>query len=172
VSARFAPPTHGHSQACLITRSGAAKARLVPADFALLALPDGTHLQGPEPSTESAVHLGIYAACPDTTMIIHTHPPCLLALSLTVPPEKRLNLPLPEADTYRARLAWVPFFSPGSPELGAAVAEAAKTHSAIWMERHGLVTHGPTLDFCLSLTEELEQLAKVQLESLGAASKS
>jgi len=174
VSGRVDTPAHG--QACLITRSGAAKARLSPADFALIALPhnqqDGTHLHGPVPSTESAVHLGIYAACPDTRAVLHIHPPCLLALSLAVPPEKRLGLPLPEADVYRARIAWTPFFPPGSPELGRAVADAAKMHPAVWMERHGLVVHGPDLDFCLSLAEELEQLAKVQMGSLAAASKS
>ncbi|MCL1939031.1 MAG: class II aldolase/adducin family protein [Desulfovibrionaceae bacterium] len=170
-SGRLASPAQGRC-ACLITRSGAAKARLGSADFALLALPDGQHLHGPEPSTESAAHLGLYAACPDTTIILHTHPPCLLALSLVLPPEKRLDLPLPEADNYRTRIAWTPFFPPGSPELGQAVAEAAKTHPAVWMERHGLVVHGPDPAFCLSLSEELEQLARVQLETLAAASKS
>ena len=180
VSGRVLAPSREYSQACLITRSGAAKARLTHADFALLGLPDegpdagqdGKHLHGPAPSTESAVHLGIYAACPDTEVILHTHPPCLLALSLAVAPEKRLDLHLPEADAYRARIAWIPFYPPGSPELGRAVADAAKTHPAIWMERHGLVVHGQTLDFCLALTEELEQLATVRLTSLAAASKS
>ena len=171
VSTRAASPMHEHSAVCLITRSGAAKARLDPADFALLALPDGKHIQGPQASTESAAHLGIYAACPDTAVIIHVHPPYLLALSLVLPPEKRLVLPLPEADSYRNRIAWTPFFPPGSRELGQAVAEAAKMHPAVWMERHGLVVHGPNLACCLSLAEELEQLAKVQLHSLHCRSE-
>ena len=170
VSGRAASPLHAHRKVCLITRSGAAKARLGLADFSLLSLPDGEHLQGPGASSESAVHLSVYAACPDSAAIMHTHPPSLLSLSLALPPEERLVLPLPEADAYRSRLAWTPFFPPGSRDLARAVAEAAPKHAAIWMERHGLVVHGPDLAFCLSLTEELEQLAKVHLQSLGLAS--
>ena len=158
----------GAGEACLITRSGAAKSRLSGGDFSLLSLPDGRQVSGPPASTESPVHVGIYANCPQSKAVLHTHPPHLLALCLALPVEKRLVLPLPEAETYRARLAWTPFYPPGSDALGAAVAEAAKTHAAIWMERHGLVAHGPDLAFVISLSEELEQLAKVHLALLAA----
>ena len=166
VSCRTASPLPEYKSVCLVTRSGAAKARLSPTDFALLALPGGEHLQGPKASSESAVHLGVYVSSPDSAVIMHTHPPHLLALGLVLPPEERLCLPLPEAESYRARIAWTPFHPPGSAELGRVVAEAAKSRAAVWMERHGLVVHGPDFAFVLSLTEELEQLAKVQLGSL------
>lgn len=155
-------------EACLITRAGVAKGRLTEGDFSLLSLSDGQLLQGPPASTESPVHLGIYRNYPQSRVILHTHPPHLLALCLALPVEKRLVLPLPEAETYRGRLAWTPFFPPGSAALGEAVAEAARTHAAVWMERHGLVVHGPDLGFVLSLSEELEQLARVQLFLLTA----
>jgi L-fuculose-phosphate aldolase len=154
------------SQACLITRSGAAKARLGENDFSLLSLPDGKAIQGPPPSTESPVHLGIYRACPRSAAVLHIHPPKLLALSLTLPKEQRLDLPLPEAESCRVRLAFTPYYAPGSSELGLEAAGAAAEHPAIWLERHGLVTHGSDLAFALSLAEELEQLAGVQLEML------
>lgn len=156
-------PGGGETGVCLITRSGAAKARLTPADFALLALDDGRPLHGPAASTESAVHLGIYRRCPESRFILHTHPPCLLALCLALPPEDRLALPLPEAGRCRNLLAWTPPHPPGSAALGETVALAAQTSPAVWMEGHGLVVHGPDPAFVLSLTEELEQLAKVQL---------
>lgn len=150
-------------EACLITRSGAAKARLEEEDFCLLSLEDGALLAGATPSSESAVHLGIYRVCPESRAVFHAHPPRLLAISLALPPERRLDLPLPEAALYSARLAWTPFYPPGSAELGRAVAEAAKNRPAIWMERHGLVVHGPDPATALSLAEELEQLAAVRL---------
>ncbi|MDL2207603.1 class II aldolase/adducin family protein [Desulfovibrio sp. OttesenSCG-928-M16] len=150
-------------EACLITRAGAAKARLSVDDLCLLDLDEGTLLAGPQPSTESAVHLGIYRACPESRVVLHVHPPCLLAVSLACAPEERLNLPLPEAERYQTMMAWTPFFPPGSAELGQAVAKAAGSKPAIWMERHGLVIHGPDLTFALALAEELEQLARVRL---------
>lgn len=160
-------PLDSGADGCLITRSGAAKSRLEDSDFALLDLAGGRHVSGPMASTESVLHIGIYRNCPDSEIILHTHPPRLLALSLALPREQRLLLPLPEAERYRAMMAWTPYFPPGSPELAEAVAEAARTHPAVWMERHGLVVHGKDAAFVLSLSEELEQLALVQLAQRG-----
>ena len=157
------------AEACLITRSGAAKGRLTEQDFSLLDPQSGKSLGGSPASTESAVHLAIYAACPQSRVVLHLHPPCLLALSLILEPEKRLALPLPEAETYRARLGYAPFQPPGSVALAEATAEAAKKYPAVWMERHGLVVHAKDAPSALSLAEELEQLAKVQLSQLAAS---
>lgn len=155
-------------EGCLITCSGAAKGRLRNDDFALLALDDGTLLAGNRPSTESAMHLAVYASCPASRAIIHTHPPFLSALSLLLPPETRLELPFPEAEAYRALLGQAPFHVPGSAELAQSTAETAREHAAVWMERHGLVVHAATLQRALALSEELEQLAKVHLALLQA----
>ena len=168
-----AGPAAGNSaptpaEACLITRSGAAKGRLTKDDFALLDPCSGVLLDGPAASTESAVHLAIYAACPQSRFVLHVHPPCLLALSLILEPEKRLVLPLPEAAAYRASLGYAPFYPPGSAELATATAKAAQSHAAVWMERHGLVVHAKDAPGALALAEELEQLAKVQLGLLSA----
>ena len=160
--------TAPRQEACLITRSGAAKARLTEQDFALIDFSGDTHLAGAPASTESAVHLAIYAACPESRVIIHTHPPCLLALSMLLAPEERLVLSLPEAEVYRARLGHAPFQAPGSAELAAVTAKKAKYYPAVWMERHGLVVHAQDFNTALSLTEELEQLAKVHLSLLQA----
>lgn len=168
ISCRVAlQPSAGEGGACLITRSGAAKGRLEPNDFALIALDDGTRLAGPAASSELALHLALYRACPASAVIVHTHPPHLLALSLRLPPQERLRLPLAEAEPYRGRLAFVPYSPPGSHALAEAVALAAKDHEAVWMERHGLVAHGSDAAAVISLTEELEQLALVQLLMLG-----
>ncbi len=159
-------PLGAGREGCLITRSGAVKSSLTERDFALLSIDGGELLAGERPSSESALHLAVYAACPETRAILHTHPPHLLALNIALPPEQRLQLPLPEARTYLARLAFVPALAPGSGELAQATAQAAAGCRAVWLENHGLVAHG--LDFlsALALTEELEHLAKVQLLAL------
>ena len=162
-------PPAGHGEACLITRSGAAKSRLAPDDFALISLEDGRHLAGPAASSELGLHIDLYKACPQSAVILHTHPPYLLALSLRLPPEERLDLPLPEAERCRERLAYVPYHPPGSAALAEAVTMAAKNGKAVWMERHGLVAHGSDAAQVISLTEELEQLALVQLHRIGVS---
>ncbi len=151
------------SEGCLITCSGVAKSMLLPSHFALLTLPEGQHIAGPAASSEAAMHLAIYRQCPQSRAILHCHPPHLLALSLRLPPENRLQLPLFEAETYRAQLGFTPSHAPGTAALAAVVAEKAVSFSAIWMEQHGLTVHAATIAKALGLAEELEQLARIQL---------
>lgn len=167
-------PGSGTTGDCLvITRSGCAKGRLEQRDFLALALPDGgllPHLLPEAPtaaSSESPLHVAVYNTCPESRVILHVHPPRLLALSLLVDAYDLLRMPLPESERYCAAMGVVPFYPPGSGELGWAVGESAKTHKAVWMIRHGLVAHGPDMTGVLALCEELEQLAVVQLALLG-----
>ena len=157
----------------LITRSGCAKGRLREGDACVQA-PDGALLHGGPASSEGRMHLAIYAALPQTRAVLHTHPPRLLALSLRLAAkegenwrEAFLSLPLFEARMWRQRLAFAPALPPGTPELARAVAQAAQTAPAVWMEGHGLCCHGENPAFCLDLSEHLEHLAGIQLESMG-----
>ncbi|MDR3175036.1 MAG: class II aldolase/adducin family protein [Desulfovibrio sp.] len=165
ISARVA--LAGGSAACLITRAGVDKSALAPGDFVLLSLSGGKICGVAEASSESLMHLEIYRAAPGSRAVLHSHPPCLLALSLSPFWDKGFALPLPEVERYRAFLGVTPFFPPGTAELAAAVGRAAGEHAALWLTRHGLVTHGPDLAFVLSLTAELEQTAKMALLNFG-----
>ncbi|MDR1490572.1 MAG: class II aldolase/adducin family protein [Desulfovibrio sp.] len=151
------------SAACLITRAGVDKSALSYEDLVLLSLSGEKICGAAEASTESSMHLEIYRAAPGSRAVLHSHPPCLLALSLSPLWDRGFALPLPEVERYRALLAVTPFFPPGTAELAAAVGKAAGEHAALWLTRHGLVTHGPDLAFALSLTAELEQTAKIAL---------
>jgi L-fuculose-phosphate aldolase len=152
-----------------ITRSGAAKGRLSPADFCLLEIDSGKLLYGSGPSMETGMHLALYRAVPGCAAILHTHPRFLLALSLRVPRENFLDLPLYEAAVWRKKLAYAPALPPGSEELALAVAAAAAKGAAVWMAGHGLCATGNNLAAALCLTEELEHLAAIQLLSLGSS---
>ena len=164
-----------------MTRTGAAKGRLTPADICLLDVATGRPLANGPASSEAAMHLAIYAARPECGAVLHTHPRRLLALSLVMRARGEgapalLRLPLYEADVWRARLAVAPALQPGTQELADAVAAAAATlppdavkgGGAVWMEGHGLCAFAPNLAAALTVSEELEHLAAVQLLSLGA----
>lgn len=174
VSCLLPEPFEG-KECFLITRTGAAKSSLTDLDFAMVSLEnglngsDGVHtLAGGKPSSETPMHIEIYNRCPQARAIVHTHPPHMLALSLLIPFEERLKLPLFEADAYRKNLSLAPDHDPGTRVLACAVADEAKNCQAVWMEKHGLAAHGPDLVFALGLTEELEQLARIQLLAMQA----
>lgn len=165
-----------------MTRTGAAKGRLTPEDICLLDAVSGRCLANGPASSEAAVHLALYASRPECRAVLHTHPRHLLALSLAgrargAAEEFLLRMPLYEADAWRARLAFAPAFPPGTGELAAAVAAAAATlppapaggaaGGAVWMDRHGLCCFAPSLSLALTMSEELEHLAAIQLLALG-----
>jgi len=152
--------------ACLITRAGAAKGYLRAEDFVEVRIESGVCAAGPPgPSSELGMHLALYRARPDIAAIVHAHPGRLLALSLRVVEGDFLRLPLFEAQSLRACLAFVPALPPGTEELARATARAAALPAirAIWMQGHGLTCLGGTLTQALALAEELEHLAGVQL---------
>ena len=154
--------------ACLLTCSGAAKGDLGPGDLALVDIATEAVLAGGKPSSEGAMHLAIYRARPDAMAVVHTHPPRLLALCALVPPDDMLRLPIYESELLRGQLGFAPAHAPGTQELADAVAAAAVTRDAVWMERHGLCCAGPSAARALALAEELEHLAGVQLAVLSA----
>jgi len=154
---------------CLVTCSGAAKGYLRAEEIVAVRLADGAPFcrDAPprRPSSELGMHLALYRTRLDIAAIVHTHPSRLLALSLRVAEQDFLRLPLFEAETLRAGLAFVPALPPGTDELALAAAGAAAPPEirAVWMQGHGLVCLGGTLTQALALAEELEHLAVVQI---------
>lgn len=161
-SRRLSPPAE---KLICVTRSGAAKGRLAPEDCCLVNLDTSATVHGGPASTEVGMHLAVYRARPDCRAVLHTHPRHLLALSLRLQEREEdfLHLPLFEAETWRARLGFVPALPPGGKELALAVAEVALARPAVWMHGHGLCCLGQNLAQALCLAEELEHLAAVQL---------
>ena len=152
----------------VITRSGAAKGRLTLRDLCVLDARSGATLYGGPSSSEGLMHLEVYAARPQCGAILHTHPRQLLALALKLEgladwQERFLKLPVFESGVWRARLGYAPAFEPGTRELAEAVGQTARDFEAVWMTRHGLCASAPCLGQALTLSEELEHLAAIQL---------
>ncbi len=154
-----------------ITRSGAAKGYLQAEDVCILNT-SGELLSGTKASSESAMHVRIYAKRPDVQAIVHCHPRHLLALEIFLSSkhddlqsvqELFLKIPVFEAQTLKNTLGFAPDYAPGSEELALAVAQFAQNYDAIWMAQHGLTCLGQNGITALALAEELEHLAAVQL---------
>ena len=148
--------------AVLMTASGAAKGRLTLRDIAVIDA-QGNRLAGPAPSTEYRVHLAVYAARPEVEAVVHTHPPCLLAVSILRGLDVLRDLPFFEAAVLTEHLRTVSDLPPGGDALAEAVFRAAPGASALFLKHHGLVSYGPTLSDALARAEALEDLARIAL---------
>jgi L-fuculose-phosphate aldolase len=117
-----------------ISPSGLAYETLRPVDVCLVSL-DGKLVEGPRPSVELPMHLAVLAARPDVGAIVHTHSPRATAKP-TVP---------------------VAIGVSGTPELGAAVLEAAAGGNAVVIQDHGPVCFGRNLAEALERALALER---------------
>ncbi|MBT8762593.1 tRNA (N6-threonylcarbamoyladenosine(37)-N6)-methyltransferase TrmO [Desulfohalobiaceae bacterium Ax17] len=147
----------------LITNSGAAKGHLRVSDLSVLDVESGRLLNKGFPSSETPMHLEIYRQQKNAQAIVHTHPPHLLALSLLK--HDMLDLPLFEAEMFKAQMATVPALKPGSKDLALAVGQKAKAKKCIFLQRHGLICWGERIEEALALSEELEALARIEIYS-------
>jgi L-fuculose-phosphate aldolase len=109
---------------------------LRPEDVCLVTA-RGDLVDGPEPSVELPMHLAVLAARPDVGAVVHTHSPRATA-----------NPPVPVAVGVS-----------GTPELGAAVVEAAGDGLAVVIQDHGPVCFGTDLADALMRALDLEARA-------------
>jgi L-fuculose-phosphate aldolase len=142
-----------------ITPSGVSYAGLGPADICVVPAVGDAGDQPPGgrvPSSETPLHLAVYAATP-AQAIVHTHSPEVVALSA-------VRDVLPAIHYTIAMLGGpvrvVPYARFGSPELAALTAAGLRDRSAVILGQHGAVCIGATLDQAYERAQILEWLAR------------
>ncbi len=116
------------------------------------------------PSKEYPFHLGCYrAAGGRAAAIVHLHCTYSVALSCLdwIDPDEPMPVITPYYLMRVAPLGIVPYFRPGSAELGAAVEMAAAGHDVLLLRNHGMIALGRSLDEAVDRAEELEETAKL-----------
>jgi L-fuculose-phosphate aldolase len=141
-----------------ITPSGISYAEMRPEDVCLVAL-DGTETRAGNretPSTETPMHLAIYAATA-AGAVVHTHSSEVIALSAA-----RDELPaIHYAITgLGGPVRVAPYVRFGSDGLAAAAVEALDGRSAVILRNHGAVTYGRDLAQAYDRALLLEWLAR------------
>lgn len=143
-----------------ITPSGCAYETLTAADIVVVDesgdVVDGDLL----PSSETALHLSLYASSTEFAAIVHTHSVYATAVSTLVDVLPAIHY---QIVTLGGPVPVAPYRTFGTPELAAVVTEAMAGRSAALMRNHGATTVGATLDEALSRTITLEWLARVYL---------
>lgn len=149
----------------LITPTNASLGALDPARLARLDR-EFRHIGGDPPSKEVFMHRAFYEARPETGAVVHLHSTMATAVSALegVDPEA----PIPPLTPYFVmrigrRLPLLPYFPPGDPAMGTAIAAAAGRARAVLLANHGPVVSGPGLAEAVYAAEELEEAAKLFL---------
>jgi ribulose-5-phosphate 4-epimerase/fuculose-1-phosphate aldolase len=132
---------------------------------------EGKHCSGLAPTKELFLHLAVYQAKPDCKAVVHLHSSYATALAALadLDPENALTPFTPYYVMKIGSLPVVPYYKPGTPELGAATAKIAGKTNAFLLANHGSVVCGASLVEAVNNAEELEETAKLYflLQSSG-----
>jgi len=143
----------------LITPAGASKVELQEADLVVVS-PTGQRVAGSgRPSSELGMHLRIYQLRQDAGAVVHAHPP--FATALAVAGEDLMAPVLPEIVVQTGGVPLVPYATPGSPALAAAIEPFLPRHDAFLMANHGATSFGSTLSIAHQRMETLEHAARI-----------
>jgi L-fuculose-phosphate aldolase len=114
---------------------------------------DGSPLDGPAPTSELGLHLGVYQRFDWAGGVVHTHSPMATAIGCVLdelPPIHYQMLSLGGA------VKVAPYATFGSDELHEHVLAALEGHTAALMKNHGTLTCGTGLDSAVEATLLLE----------------
>lgn len=153
----------------VITPSGCAYEKLGAEDILVLDL-DGKPIDGDLlPSSETPLHLSVYAADAGIRSIVHTHSVYATAVSTLFRELPAVHYQIADLGGPVPVAAYATF---GTDELAASVTTALRGRSAALMQNHGAVTVGDTVKQALARSVTLEWLSRVYLIATQSGSPS
>lgn len=145
----------------LCTPTLVSKGFMKPEDLCLVDM-QGVQKAGTKARTsEVLMHLAIFAAQPRARACVHAHPPH--ATGFAVSGVKPPTCMIPEMEIMCGEVAIAPYMTPGSQEMGQAVAKLADVHNTILMANHGVVTWGSGVEDAYFKMEILEAYCRTVL---------
>jgi 3-dehydro-4-phosphotetronate decarboxylase len=128
------------------------------------------YLSGDKPTKELSMHRAFFETRPDAEAIVHLHSTHAAALSFMrdVPPLDPIPIFSPYYVMRVGHLPVLPYFRPGSDEIGQAIRGLKGRYRAVLLANHGPVNTGASLQDAVSSAEELEETARLFL-MLGEA---
>jgi ribulose-5-phosphate 4-epimerase/fuculose-1-phosphate aldolase len=147
----------------LVTPTGSSLGRITPENLSVVT-PRGELVSGPQPTKEVPLHQALYSTRRDKAgAVVHLHSCYATALSLLPTDNEGDWLPhlTPYGIMQLGQVRLLPYFMPGSPEIGSAIKGLAGKHSAIMLANHGPVVSAKTLEAAVYASEELEAASKL-----------
>jgi ribulose-5-phosphate 4-epimerase/fuculose-1-phosphate aldolase len=147
----------------LVTPTGTSLGCLTPEGLSVIK-PNGELVSGPKPTKEVPLHQALYSTRGERAgAVVHLHSCYATALSLLPDQNEKDWLPhlTPYGIMQLGQVRLLPYFIPGSPEIGSAIKGLAGKHSAIMLANHGPVVSAKTLEAAVYASEELEATSKL-----------
>lgn len=141
----------------LLTPTGIGPDQLTPESIVPTEY-DGTFGGDYEPSSEWALHAGIYQNFPDAGAIVHCHSDYCVALACLREPLPAFHYMIAAFGGSDVKCAVYAGF--GSEDLAETAVAAMQDRSGCLLANHGMVVFGSDLDSALRKAEVLETLAK------------
>ena len=125
----------------------------------------GRHVGGEQPTKEVDMHLSAYRARPDTGAVTHLHSTWCVCLSCLVDlnPDDVIPPLTPYVRMRVGLVARLPYFPPGSADIGPAIEATMPAHKGVILANHGLTVCGADIRESVFNAEEMEEAAKVAL---------
>jgi L-fuculose-phosphate aldolase len=139
-----------------VTPTGGVLAEMTPEAMSVVAL-DGSVVEGAEPTSEVALHLGVYERY-GAGAVVHTHAPMATALSCVLDELPCVHYGM-LALGGSVRVA--PYATFGTDELAGTVLDALEGRTAALMANHGALTFGADVAGAVQATELLEWASNV-----------
>lgn len=146
----------------LVTATGSWMSHLTRDQIAVCRIDDGISISDKKPSSETGFHAGILRSRSDVNVVLHFQTPCATTVACRATDNVDFSL-IPEIPFYIGPVARVPYFTPGSEELAAAVTQAMRTHDMVLLSNHGQVTAGQDFDRVLQNAEFFELACEIIL---------
>jgi L-fuculose-phosphate aldolase len=130
----------------VVTPTGCTFESVSPEDMSVVELDGADLVDGPPPTSELGLHLGVYRAMDWASAVVHTHSPMATAVGCVVdelPPIHYAMLALGGS----VRVA--PYATFGTEELHGHVLDALEGRTAALMKNHGTLNWGASLEAAL-----------------------
>lgn len=152
----------------LITATRLPKAEHGPEDVVFVDA-SGRRLAGlREPTGELPIYVSFFRDRPDVRSIIHCHPPCCSALSISANENPLMRPLFPEVILEIGPVPLVPYATPLTQELADQFKPFLRKYNAFLMQNHGVIIVSPCdLGWTCGLVEELESTADSALRGLA-----
>jgi L-fuculose-phosphate aldolase len=137
------------------------KGFMQPADLCLVDMQGNQKAGSRKRTSEVLMHLAIYRVTPAAVACVHAHPP--YSTGFAVAGVRPPSCMVPEMELFCGEVPIAPYMTPGSPEMGEAVAALAPIHNTILMANHGVVAWGKSVEDAYFKLEILEAYCRTVL---------
>lgn len=154
------------AESFLLSASGTWFERLREDDVVACRLSDGAWSGPRRPSKEAGMHRAIYLARPEARWVLHCTPPA--ATVFACQHRQPSDGAFVEGMAYVGAIAWAEYHHPGTPDLAAAVGQAAAQSQVILMKNHGVIVFDADLDEARMRLLSLEFACALELAAEGS----